>query len=507
MANQSRNSKYALNAIANWVTVAFVAVVSFVMSPFIVQHLGATRYGVWSLTAGLVGYLGLLDLGIRQAVSRYVAHNHAVSDHEENSLIVSAALRLFGIIGFFAVLLAGLLAYFTPILFNIPEAMIADVRAIVVLGGLSMAASLVGGVFGGVVTGLERFDAQCGLEIATTVVRSGAIVFALRADYGLVALAVIQLSSQILNCALYWMIAHKLYAKLKIRWTGELGPQMRTILSFSATLTVLYALGKIISYSDTAVIGAFLPIDAVTSFVIAGSLCLQAREVPRSLSYLMAPRISAMMSIGNNRVGDEIAQVARIATLLSASIATTFVIRGESFISLWMGPEYGPLSGQVLRILAIVVWLDASRSVMVLSLTGMAKQSTVIPGLAIEAACNLALSLLLVRPLGLVGVALGSMIPGLIVSIGYLPHQVMKSTGFPAGLLRSRAVVVPTLACIPFALATALVERFIPTRNLLVFFLQVFLLLPLVPVAAWFVCFTSAERERAKEGLRQVLKR
>ena len=78
---------------------------------------------------------------------------------------------------------------------------------------------------------------------------------------------------------------------------------MRTILSFSASLVVLGALGKIISYSDNVVIGAFLPIEAVTFYAIAGSLCVYAKEMPRSLSYLMTPRVSALTSMGSDRVG------------------------------------------------------------------------------------------------------------------------------------------------------------------------------------------------------------
>jgi O-antigen/teichoic acid export membrane protein len=97
MAKKDRRSHFARNVVANWIAFLFAAVVGFFMSPYVVEHLGATRYGVWSLLAGMIGYLALLDLGIRQAVNRYVAHHRAVGAHDESSSIVSAALRLFGI--------------------------------------------------------------------------------------------------------------------------------------------------------------------------------------------------------------------------------------------------------------------------------------------------------------------------------------------------------------------------------------------------------------------------
>jgi O-antigen/teichoic acid export membrane protein len=497
--------RFARNAVANWIAFLFAAAVGFFLSPYVVAHLGPTRYGVWSLIAGLVGYLGLLDLGIRQAVNRYTARHHAAGEHEDGSLIISAALRLFGFLGILAILLAGALAYLIPILFNIPDELANDARIVVILGGLTVAATLIAGVFGGVLTGLERFDIHCALEIFITSVRTLAIIVALREGYGLVALAVIQLAASILNCVVFWAAVRKLYAELRIRlWGPPLGPQMRTILSFSASLTVLYALDQIIYFSDTAVIGAFLPIEAVTFFVIAGSLCVYAKGMPKSLSFLMTPRVSVLTSIGSDRVGEEIRAVAKMATLVSAPVALTFLLRGESFITLWMGPAYGPLSGEVLRILAIVVWLDASRSVAIHSLTGMAKQRAIIPGVVIEAACNLALSIVLVQRLGIVGVALGTLIPNMVVSLGYIPRRLAREARVPVGAYYRDAVFLPALACLPFGLATAMVERFMPAANLAMFFLQSIVILPLVPAAAWFLCLSSAEKEHVKSEMRTM---
>src|SRR2546421_402512 len=350
MSNQGRSSVLVRNAIANWTLFAFIALVSFFLSPVVVRYLGATGYGVWSLLVGLVGYLGLLDFGIRNAVNRYIAHHRAANAHEESSSIVSAAIRLYALLSMLAILLSGVFAYFAPIVFNIPESLVTDSRIIVVLGGLSLAISLIGGVFGGVVTGLERFDINCYLEMFVTAFRSIAIVLALREGYGLVSLAWIHLAASIVYCVLFCAAAHKLYPELSLRYRGPLLRQMRTILSFSVSLTVLYVFAAFIYYSDALIIGAFLPIEAVTFFAIAGNLALQASGVAKSLANVMAPRVSALISMGSNRVGEEVLAVARIAPLIMTPIAATFMIRGESFIALWMGSAYGPAIGVIIRV-------------------------------------------------------------------------------------------------------------------------------------------------------------
>jgi len=495
-----RPSRFARNAVANWIALLYIAIVGFFLSPFIVQQLGATRYGVWSLLAGLVGYLGLLDLGVRQAVNRYVARHHATGAHAESSAIASAAIRLFAMLGLLAILLAAALAFAAPLVFNIPGDLVGDTRIILVIGGLTAAITLVGGVFGGIVTALERFDINCYLDILVTTVRTAAIVLALREGLGLVALAAIHLSTAILNCAVFWVASRRLYGELRLRWRGISPTYLRTILAFGASLSVIYVLSALTLYSDAVVIAMFLPIEAVAFFAIAGSLVGYAKELPKSLAFLMTPRVSALTSLGQSGVGEEIVAVCKMAALVAAPVAATFVIRGESFITLWMGEAYGRRSGEVLLVLGVAFWLESTRSVVIHSLTGMGKQRAVIPGLALEAAGKIALSVALVRPLGIVGVALGTLIGGMVVNLAYIPRSLSRTAGVPVWWFLRQSLLLPTLACVPFALASVAVERYLPATNLAIFFLQVLLLVPLVPIAAWFTCLTDAERQRMRSA-------
>lgn len=507
MTNKNQPSHFARNVIANWIAFVFAAVVGFFLSPYIVNQLGTTKYGVWSLLAGLIGYLAILDLGIRQAVSRYVAHHRAANNHEESSSIFSAALVLMAFLSILAILLSMVLAYLAPRIFSIPDSLIGDTRIIVVLGGLTVAVSLFGGVFGGGVSGVERFDVQCGLEILVVAVRTVAIVVALREGYGLVSLACIHLASSVLNCTVYCVAINRLYPEWHLKFRGRLFPHMRTILSFGTTLSLLGALGVMISGTDGAITAAFLPIESVTFLAIAGSLFAYAKELTRALSYVMVPRVGVLTSLGSNRVGDEIVIVAKVATLIAAAVSVIFFLRGGSFISLWMGPAYGTRSWEVLRVLAIALVLDASRSIAINSLLGMARHGVLIPGIALEAACKLLLSISLVQPLGIVGVVLGTVIPGVLMSLVYIPRCLSNVVGVPAKLFLQKAVLSPAMACIPFAMASAAIERFLPATNLAIFFAQVIAILPLVPITAWFLCLTAAERHRVKLGVSKVVGR
>jgi O-antigen/teichoic acid export membrane protein len=304
-----------------------------------------------------------------------------------------------------------------------------------------------------------------------------------------------------------WMAARRLYPALHLRFRIALMPHVRTIMSFSIFLSAIHVFGVLIYYSDAVVIAAFLPIGAVTFYVIAGNLCDYAYKVSGALSKMMTPRVSALTSMGSTNVTEEIVGTARVATLASASIAATFWFRGESFINLWMGPDYGPASGEILRLLAFVVWFGGARSVAAASIIGVNKHRLLIPALAFEALCNLALSIALIRPFGLLGVALGTLIPSMLVTLAYIPRCLANATGVPASLFYRNAWALPTAACTPFALASIALEQFFPAASLGGFFAQVILTLPLVAAGAAALCMTPAEKNRAALWLKQWLRR
>jgi len=484
----------ARNAISNWTAFLYVAGVSFFLSPFIVKHLGATQYGVWSLLVALVGYLGLLDFGVRGAVTRYIAKHHAISDTPAASSIATGALVLFSGAGVVAILLAAVLAVLSPMLFHIPPELAGTAKEVLVVGGFTIATTLVSAVFGGVVTGLERFDVSSGIEILITTVRTVGVIVALEQGYGLSALAYVHLTTSIAYGLLAWYAVRRLYPELKFDFRQPLRGPIRTILSFSAWLSIIHVLAMLIYYTDALVIAVVLPISAVAVFAIAGNLCEYASKVSGALSKMMTPRVSALTSVGASNIGEAVLSTARLATLASTPIAMTFFIRGESFIGMWMGAEFGPSSGAVLRVLSIMVWLGGARAVTSSAIIGANRHRTLIPSFIAEALLNLGLSIVLAHVIGVVGVALGSVIPGVLVALGYVPVCLKWATGVAPSTYYRQAWILPSVACLPFLLGTLCFEYFLPAHNLFMFFVQVIVILPLVPLTALVICATPDER-------------
>jgi O-antigen/teichoic acid export membrane protein len=496
------------NVLSNWGAFVFNAVVGFLMSPVLVHGLGDAAYGVWVLLVSMVGYLGLLDMGVRGAVTRFVARFYSGEDHQSAGRLTSTAVTLFVSAALLVVLVSAGLSFVVDRAFHIPPALVPTARVVVVLCGLNIAVSLVAGIFGGIVAGMQRFDYNNGIEIAVGAVRALAIVGGLRAGWGLIGLACIQLAASVARGLATAGLARRLYPQLVIAVNHWDRRYMRTIVTYGLTSSLLQAMGSLVLYSDSLVIGALLPVGMVTFFAVGSSLIEYARSFVSGISYTVMPMASALEAKGEAaKLERALVSGARIATLVVLPMVFTFMLRGEHFIRLWMGPEYGALSGQVLWVLSLALWAVSGYQIITVTMLGVGKHTGLIPGFAVEAVCNLALSIALVPSLGIIGSAWGTTIPRLAASLLFAPWYVRRTFGIPMRSLWLAVWVRPSFAMVPFAAATYALERLWPTESIVLFFAQVALALPVAAIGAWLLCLAPPERQAFAPALPAPLRR
>jgi O-antigen/teichoic acid export membrane protein len=482
------------NVAANWIAFVFIAFSSFFLSPFVVRTLGDTAYGTWSLLTSMVGYLGLLDLGIRSAVMRYVANHHGAKRHDQSAAITRAGLALFAVLGGVAVLAAIVAALIVPA-FNVPPEFVRAARVVIVLGGITVATTLISAPFGAIVSAMQRFDLSSFVDIFLEIARIVAIVTALRMGASLVALAVIQLSIAGARGLANWYLAGVLYPESRTAAAPWDRSHVRTVFVFGAVSSAIFVSRQVIFSADAMVIGAFLPVAAITLFVIGANLTDYARAVVNGFAATVTPRVSRLdAQADHGALRALILDSGAIASLVVLPIAITLLMRGGTFIGLWMGEKYAAPSGQVLAVLSIALAFWAGHQVMAVALMGLNRHRPLAIAYAAEAATNLALSVALVQRTGIMGVAWATTVPSLIVTLVVSPVLLRHIVQIPIAVTFARVWARPLIAMLPFAAASWLMDSRTAPGSVLVFFLQVGALLPLAIAGSWFVALDPATR-------------
>lgn len=501
-------NRLALSIASNWVALVINVAISFFLAPFVVNRLGSTWYGVWAVVMQFTGYLYLLDFGVRESVIRYTSKYVTRRQGRRLNQVLTVAFGVYAPVMALCVLASVLLAWAAPAFLKLDPAFHWQARLTVLLVGLTIAQTFVFNVFTGILFGLQRWSTNNFIGIVVGFVRTAAIVVALQAGHGIVAMSAIQLVTAIVSGGITWMLAVKYLKEYDVR----LQLIRMSLRRFRLLASRVFRYGvfvlannlgqKLIVASDAIIIAALMPVSAVTYFAIAGSLIDPLRTLLATTAHAFMPLASQMHAAGErDRLAEAAMQVSKLVTIITLPVAVTFMILGERFIGLWMGQQFAAQSGTVLAILAVAVLLSTPSFVLNMTLYGISRHNLSAYVKMAEAATNVVLSVLLVRKFGLVGAAMGSALPHAISNFLVLPWVACRAIGYPLGAFLSRTFALPMLAALPFALALLVVRRSTTQGNLVEFFAVIAATTCLYLVAVYFVALTETERRWVKSRL------
>ena len=474
----SGKKRFARNVGMNWVSMAANMVVPFFLMPFVVRHLGPVGYGVWILAVSTVSYLNLLDLGLRSAIIRFVSKSTIEGNHDEAQKAIGAALwfRLMIAAGVACISIA--LALLFPHLFKVPYELQRASQITVLVCALGVAVTMLSGVFGGVLSAVNRFDITSAITVVQTLGRAVGYVLILRSPLighseskSLIALAYWELTIIVIAGVLTWFGAMKIYPPCRIRIKRPDVETLKMIWSYSFKTFVISIAVQIVFYTDNVVVGAFLSVGVVTLYTIAGSLAMYSGQVSAAMGTTFIPMASGMDATGQTKSLQRLLLRGSQAALgLMLPIGVTLLLRGKTFIGLWMGPQYSHTSGTILQILLISQFFTIANSTAGQIAYGVDKHKSVAKSAAIEAVFNLSLSLILVKTIGIYGVAWGTAISMSVVHLIFWPRYVKRELGIPIRTYLWEAWIKVTLCAVPFAVASVLVDRYLHVSSQVIFF-------------------------------------
>ena len=174
-------------------------------------------------------------------------------------------------------------------------------------------------------------------------------------------------------------------------------------------------------------------------------------------------------------------------------ILVTFLVRGGTFITLWMGPSWRPVGQHP---------ADAGDRPLFLgelpddrTMFGLNRHRRMVP-VFIGAIVNLVLSLILVRHWhsGWRSAAASDR-----RDVHRTPSAPRTILGIPKRVFVREAWLRPMAAMVPFAIASFLIDRYWPAPTLLIYFSQIALCLPMAALGAWMISLDQEERDGATD--------
>jgi O-antigen/teichoic acid export membrane protein len=388
--------------------------------PFIVRHIGDAATGVWLLLSAVTGYMGLLEMGIVPSLTQTIASALAKGERDAVSSAASSAQTVLAGLGVVALALlpvSGGAIHFLAI----PAALRDDALLVLRLTIVGIALRMPLAAFQAILLGSQRQDRCNQLWIAIALAKCFGAVVVLGNGLGLVALVSTELVIHLLAGGLQIRWVYQEIPTLRLSWRLVNRPDAARLLSFGSAMLAVSMCSLIIEQTDRIVIASFLPVEMVTYYAAAWKIYVLAYALTTTVVQAVSP-VAADLCGRDDRDGLRrlFLHSTKFTTLLAWPLVFTLGLSGGALLSIWMGSRFVsalPVTQVLMVAFAVTAYNHAGYSVLIgTRRVGPTVGRYFLP----QALCNLILSIWLVRRLGNVGVALGTMIPALALEYWFL---------------------------------------------------------------------------------------
>jgi len=477
-------------------------VISFFFVPYITTVLGDARYGVWVIIFQTINYFSLLDLGLTSAITRYVSKYLAEKDYPGISRVLSTSTMLYSVIGS---VVFGCIYLFAALFFHYfrigDPAMVEEGRKALMILGLFMAFNFYLLPFGNSLGAFHRFDLARGLAVAEEALRTAVMVWLLHSGYGLVSLAVTLVIFTVVRHVVAAVWLRHLYHEVRFSSNALSKETAALLFRYSRVSFAIVAGWLVVFNTDSFLLGLISSSAAAGVYYPGAQLLLYLRNAVNAVAQPLTPAVSHLETTrGIGAVTNLYLKGLRYASYLSFVLCTGVVLFARSFVTLWLAPEFSS-AAEVMMILAVGSSVFVPQIIGNSVLFGIGKHRYVLYVVACEAAAKIILALVLIRPYGLVGMALAAAAPQVILYLTLYPAFVARvlNLSFPGLLGRCLG---PGLAGAIVGGSSGLLMRYLlPPTSWAALVGDVAVVLAASLLAGWGV-LAPEDRERLKKYLR-----
>jgi O-antigen/teichoic acid export membrane protein len=433
----------ARNVSTRYLAIATEMIVGLVMLPFNLTHLGAADYGLLALLGALIVHFSVLDLGYGGALVKFMAQYRAHRNAQALNEIASTLFFVFLGVGVVAYGAAIALAFNLHVFKITPEQEVVG-RWLLLIIALHICLNFPFSVYGGVMSGFQRYDANNLVAICISVVVALVNVAVLLAGYGLVPLVAATTAVRIGGYLIYRRNAYRIFPELHISPSLFRKARLREVTGFSVYSSVIDWANKLNYQLDQVVIGIFSGSVAVAVWAVAERIIAGTQRLTNQLNGVLFPVI---VDSDASQQQERLQKILVHGTVLSLAtvvpISAALVLLAHPLVRVWVGPEM-LAAAPVIQILAIAVAIRVGSATATTLLKGAGRHKFLAGVNLTTGVVNVILSIILIKPFGLVGVAIGTLIPIALSSIFVIQPAAYRRVGLPL----TRAVVqsvVPAL--------------------------------------------------------------
>ncbi|MEO8005630.1 MAG: oligosaccharide flippase family protein [Betaproteobacteria bacterium] len=439
---QGRASERQRRAALSAATAAVAKILSvasiLITVPLTLSYLGAERYGMWMVISSFTIMLSFADLGIGNGIVTAVANLHGKSDRVAIRNQISSALALLGGVGVLIALVAVLVVPHarSDVLFNVTtEQARAEAAPALSVFLLCLALALPTGIAQKVQMGLQKgFTANLWQCLGSLLGLAG-VIATIQCGGG-----VPWLVAAVSGAPLIAAIANFFWFFLVVDRDLRPGPRHVTragIRRIAHVGLLFFALQIVVSVAfaaDNLIIARVLGASAVATYAIPEKMFALITSVVMLAVTPLWPAYGEAIARGDNAwVRRALGRSIRFAMLAAALASAALVAFGGEITRLWVGTS---ISAPIVLLACLGIWktIEAGGNALTVFLNGAGQLKLQLLFLLPMAISSILLKILLVKTLGLPGIAIGmatAYVLFVVIPWAFLLPRILRSHATP----------------------------------------------------------------------------
>lgn len=330
-------------AVLSYLSLFLQSFIQILYTPMMIRLLGQSEHGLFTLANSVIGYLGVLDFGLGNAIVRYTAKYRALDDKEGEYNLNGMLVIVYSIISVIVILAGSMVVTNAQTIFSSSLSIQEQntIKILIMIMVFNLAISLPFGIFGAIVTAYEKFTFQKILSIIKSIVNPLVMLPLLFMGYKSVGMAMVTTFINILYIVVNIYYCFKVL-KIKIKFKNIDISLFKEIFGYSFFVFLNMIVDKIYWGTDQVILGIVSGTTMVSIYAIGSQLNTYYMTFSTAISGVFLPRITQMVT--RNSSDEELSnlfiKIGRIQYLILAFIICGFILIGQEFIDIWAGQGY-----------------------------------------------------------------------------------------------------------------------------------------------------------------------
>ena len=500
-----------LGTIISYLQMVLTMVVSVIYTPYMIQKLGRSEYGLYNTVASTISMLSILNLGFSSGYIKYYSVYKKNKDTASISRLNGLFIQIFSIIGLIALTCGLYIANHLELVFK--NGLTSDeyslAKTLMIILTLNLAITFPMSVFSNIISAHERFVVLKLIGIMKTV--CGPLVTIPLLLYGFRSVAIVMvnvgfsLTADIIYFYYVLFILHE-----KFVWNGHNKALLIELAAYTSFIAINIIVDQINWNIDKLVLARYKGTVAVAIYTVGYTLNTYYNMVSTAVSGVFTPLVHGIVNEFKDckdeqraRLTNVFSKVGRVQFLILGLFGTGLILFGKQFIAVWAGKGFDE-AYYVVLLLAIPATVPLIQNVGIEIQRAMNKHKFRSVAYLIMALLNLVVSIYLCQLWGPVGCAIGtgaSMIlaNGIIMNIYYYRHCNIDVICFWNEIIQ----ILPGII-VPFALFKVL-TYFHPVRNSFIVLIPWIAGYTVVYIfSIWLMSMNSYEKELVYRSFRKL---